>query len=54
MIETEAILWASLNVLSTIEQSGAFADRIQAIREEIKDIAAEMRTYNDQFETEED
>jgi hypothetical protein len=50
MFEAEGVLWAAIEMLSAIEHSGTFAGRIEKTRKDISAIAAEMRTYNDQFE----
>ncbi len=50
MFETEAILWAAAETLNVIEHTGAWAERIAKAQRELKDIATEVRTYNDQFE----
>jgi hypothetical protein len=54
MIEAEMCVWNAAEVLSNIEQSGEFRNRIQACRSDLEKIAREMREYNDQFEEEDD
>lgn len=52
MIEAEQTLWIVNEMLSMIEHSGSFADRIHSVRASVEEIAREMRSYNDQFEDE--
>lgn len=52
MIDTEAMLWIAVEVLSIHEYSGEFSERIGKLRGEAERLAMEMRRYNDQFETE--
>lgn len=53
MIEAEQSLWVAREALSLIESSGAWQDRISAVRKTVEEIAKEMRDYNDQFEEDE-
>ena len=50
MFEAEGVLWSVLEALSTIEHSGAFSERINKARNNVKSIAADMASNNDQCE----
>lgn len=54
MVEAEQTLWIAREILSRIEHSGAFSDRIDAVRKQVEQLARELRDYNDQFESEDE
>lgn len=53
MVMTEAILWASVSLLTGhIDNAGVWSDRIYALAKSLEHVAQEIRDYNDQFEEE--
>ncbi len=55
VVEAEVLVWAAIQLLGpdNMENGGAWQQRINAAAADLRAIAAEMRTHNDQHEDDE-